>query len=166
MEPASNRGVSGLREIRYSRREIDTLVSALKNQPREAATLVILAGASTEQKTVAAETIAKQLQLNLVRVDLSTIVSKFIGETEKNIDRVFDDAARAGAVLLFDEGDALFGKGTDAPPSGDGSPAMRYLLQRIDAYSGIALMIVNDPKPAGEEATRLRRAKTVVVVDR
>lgn len=69
-------------------------------------------------------------------------------------------------MLLFDEGDALFGKGTEAPPSGDrdDSAAMRYLLQRIDAYAGIALMIVNDPKPAREGATRLRRANTVVVV--
>ena len=166
MEPGSHRGISNLREIRYSSRELETLVSALKDQPSEAATLVVLAGASREQKTSAAEAVAKQLQRDLVHVDLGTIVSKYIGETEKNIDRVFADAERAGAVLLFDEADALFGPRAEARPSGDraDSAAMRYLLQRIDAYSGIALMMVNDPKPVWEGATRLRRAKTVVVV--
>jgi SpoVK/Ycf46/Vps4 family AAA+-type ATPase len=154
-----------LGEIRYSSRELETLVSALKDQPSEAATLVVLAGASGEQKTITAEAIAKQLQRDLVRIDLRTIVSKYIAETEKNIDRVFADAERAGAVLLFDEADALFGSRTE-PPAGDrdGSAAMRYLLQRIDAYAGIALMIVNDQKPVWERATSLRRAKTVVVV--
>jgi SpoVK/Ycf46/Vps4 family AAA+-type ATPase len=166
MQPGSNRSGSGPREIRYSSGELERLVSALKDQPGEAATLVVLAGASGEQKTVTAEAIAKQLQLDLVRIDLKTVVSKYIAETEKNIDGVFADAERAGAVLLFDESDALFGNRTE-PRAGDrnDSAAMRYLLQRIDAYAGIALMIVNDAKPAREAATRLRRASIVVIAD-
>jgi SpoVK/Ycf46/Vps4 family AAA+-type ATPase len=167
MEPANKHGIRNVREVRYSSRELERLVSTLKDQPREAVTLVVLAGASKDQKTITAENIAKQLQLNLIRVDLSHVVSKYIGETEKNLDRVFDDASHAGAALLFDEADALFGKRAEVKPGGDryDSVEINCLLQHIDAYSGIVLMIVNDAAPAREGAKRLRRASTVVVLD-
>lgn len=166
-EPITNRGIRDLREMRYSSRELDRLVSTLKDEPREAVTLVILGGGSRDQKTITAEAIAKQLPWNLVRVDLSHVVSKHIGETEKNLDRVFDEASRAGAALLFDEADALFGRPTEVKPAGDryDSIEMNYLLQHIDAYSGIVLMIVNDAAPAREWTKRLRRASIVVVLD-
>jgi SpoVK/Ycf46/Vps4 family AAA+-type ATPase len=160
--------VVGVREIRYASRELDRLVSTLKDEPGEAATLVILSGASTDQKSVTAEAIATQLDRALVRVDLSAIVSKYIGETEKNLDRLFDDATRSGAVLLFDEADALFGNRSAVRPSGDrfASVETNDLLQRLDAFSGIVVLVVNDPKPAREQAAKLRRARTVVVLDR
>jgi SpoVK/Ycf46/Vps4 family AAA+-type ATPase len=156
-----------VREIRYASRELDRLASTLKDEPRETATLVILAGASADRKSATAEAIAKQLQRTVVRVDLHAVVSKYIGETEKHLDRLFDDAERADAVLLFDEADALFGKRSEVSPSGDrdDSVELNYLLQRLDAYSGIALLIVNDAKPAQGLATRLRRANTIVVLD-
>jgi SpoVK/Ycf46/Vps4 family AAA+-type ATPase len=166
-EPASKRGIRDVREMRYSSRELERLVSTLKDEPRDAVTLVVLAGTSKDQKAITAEAIAKQLQRNLFRVDLSHVVSKYIGETEKNLDRMFDDASRAGAALLFDEADALFGKRTEVKPAGDryDSIEMNALLHRIDANSGIVIMIVSDAAPAREGAKKLRRASTVVVLD-
>jgi SpoVK/Ycf46/Vps4 family AAA+-type ATPase len=100
-EPITNRGARDLRETGYSSLKVDRLVSMLKDEPREAVTLVILGGGSSEQKTITAEAIAKEIPTSLVHVDLSRVVSKYIGETEKNLDRVFADASRAGATLLF-----------------------------------------------------------------
>jgi ATP-dependent 26S proteasome regulatory subunit len=167
-EPITNRGVRDLREMRYSSLELDRLVSMLKDEPREAVTLVILGGGSSEQNTITAEAIAKELPTNLVRVDLRRVVSKYLGETEKNLDRVFADASSAGATLLFDEADALFGRRTEVQPAGDpyDSVEMSSLLQHVDAYSGIVLMIVNDASPVREWAGKLRRASTVVILDR
>ena len=167
-EPITSRGAKEVREMRYSSRELERLVSTLKEESNAAATLVILGGGSSDVKTNAAEAIAKQLPGNLIRVDLSRAVSKYTGETEKNIDRVFADAARAGAAVLFDEADALFGTRTTAEPAGDrdGSFEMSSVLQHVDAFAGIVLMIVNDADPAREWAKKLRRASTVVVLDR
>jgi SpoVK/Ycf46/Vps4 family AAA+-type ATPase len=164
-EPITNRAVRELREMRY---ELERLVTTLKDEPREAVTLVILGGGSRDQTTITAEAIAKQLSWALVRVDLRRVVSQHIGETEKNLDRVFDDASRARAVLLLDEAGALFGKRTEVKPSNDryDSPEIRALLRHVDVYSGIVLIIVNDAAPAREWAKRLRRASTVIVFDR
>lgn len=152
-------------ETRYAGHELARLVSGLKTAPRGSATLVILAGGSTEQKAATAESIAKQVSSNLFRVDLGQVVGKYIGETEKNLDRLFADAARTGAVLFFDEADALFGRRTDIPRASDHSDKaeMNYLLPRIDTYSGIVLVNVNDAGPTREWASRLRRARMVVV---
>ena len=167
-EPITSRRAKEVREIRYSSGELERLVSTLKDEPGEAATLVILGGGSRDQKTNTAEAIAKQLPGNVVRVDLSRAVSKYTGETEKNIDRVFADAARAGAAVLFDEADALFGTRTTAEPDGDRdrSLEMGSLLHHVDAFAGIVLLMVNDADPAREWAKNLRRASTVVVLDR
>jgi SpoVK/Ycf46/Vps4 family AAA+-type ATPase len=152
-------------ETRYAGHELARLVSSLKSAPRGSATLVILAGGSTDQKTTTAESIATQLASNLVRVDLGQVVSKFIAETEKNLDRVFAEGARTGAVLLFDESDALFGRRTDMAQASRHSEEleMNQLLPRIDAYSGIVLFSVSDAGRTGAWAARLRHARTVVV---
>ncbi|MCG8365038.1 MAG: ATP-binding protein [Pseudanabaenales cyanobacterium] len=105
----------------------------------------LFVGESGTGKTLAAEVLANELNLNLYRIDLSTVVSKYIGETEKNLRRVFDAAETGGAILLFDEADALFGKRSDVKDSHDRYANMEvaYLLQRIEAYRGLAILTTN-----------------------
>lgn len=93
-------------------------------------------------KTMAAEVIADSLGADLYRVDLSKIVSKYIGETEKHLARVFDAAEQTGAVLLFDEADALFGKRSEVKDSHDryANTAVSYFLQRLESHPGVAIM--------------------------
>jgi SpoVK/Ycf46/Vps4 family AAA+-type ATPase len=96
-------------------------------------------------KTMAAEVIANDLQLNLYRIDLSAVVSKYIGETEKNLRKLFDAAERGGAILFFDEADALFGKRSEVKDSHDryANIEINYLLQRMEAFSGLAILATN-----------------------
>lgn len=102
-------------------------------------------GPSGTGKTLAAEVIANELGLDLYRIDLSGVVSKYIGETEKNLRRIFDAAETAGAVLLFDEADALFGKRSDVRDSHDryANIEVSYLLQRMEEYRGLAILTTN-----------------------
>ncbi len=105
----------------------------------------LFAGASGTGKTMAAEVLAGVLRLDLYRIDLSSVVSKYIGETEKNLRSVFDEAENGGAILLFDEADALFGKRSDVKDSHDryANIEVSYLLQRMEAYSGLAILTTN-----------------------
>ena len=105
----------------------------------------LFAGTSGTGKTMAAEVLAGELNLDLYRIDLSTVVSKYIGETEKNLGKLFDAAESGGVILLFDEGDALFGKRTEASDSKDRYANMEvsYLLQRIESYNGLAIVTTN-----------------------
>ncbi|MEM6611648.1 MAG: ATP-binding protein [Cyanobacteria bacterium P01_C01_bin.72] len=105
----------------------------------------LFAGPSGTGKTTAAEVIAKELRLDLYRIDLSSVVSKYIGETEKNLRRVFDAAESGGAILLFDEADALFGKRSEVKDSHDrhANIEVSYLLQRMEAYRGLAILTTN-----------------------
>jgi hypothetical protein len=105
----------------------------------------LFAGSSGTGKTMAAEVIAAELQLDLYRIDLSALVSKYIGETEKNLRRVFDAAEGGAAVLLFDEADALFGKRSEVKDSHDryANLEISYLLQRMEAYQGLAVLTTN-----------------------
>lgn len=105
----------------------------------------LFAGASGTGKTLAAEVLASELQLDLYRIDLSSVVSKYIGETEKNLRRIFDAAETGGAILLFDEADALFGKRSEVKDSHDRYANMEvaYLLQRMEAYRGLAILTTN-----------------------
>ena len=105
----------------------------------------LFAGPSGTGKTLAAETIAAELRLDLLRIDLSAVVDKYIGETEKRLRRVFDAAEAGGAVLLFDEADALFGKRSEVKDSHDrhANIEVAYLLQRIEAYRGLAILTTN-----------------------
>jgi SpoVK/Ycf46/Vps4 family AAA+-type ATPase len=94
---------------------------------------------------MAAEVLAQELRLDLYRIDLSAVVSKYIGETEKNLRRIFDAAETGGAILLFDEADALFGKRTEVKDSHDrhANVEVSYLLQRMEAYQGLAILTTN-----------------------
>ncbi len=105
----------------------------------------LFSGASGTGKTMAAQAIAQCLQTEIFVVDLSQCVSKYIGESEKNLDVVFGDAERAGAVLLFDEADALFGKRSEVKDAHDryANIEVAYLLQRMEAYAGLAILTTN-----------------------
>ena len=105
----------------------------------------MFAGPSGVGKTMAAEVIARELDLNLYRIDLSQVISKYIGETEQNLRRVFDAAEAGGAVLFFDEADALFGKRSEVKDSHDryANIEISYLLQRMETYSGLAILATN-----------------------
>jgi len=105
----------------------------------------LFAGSSGTGKTMAAEVLANELRLDLYRIDLSAVVSKYIGETEKNLRRVFDAAEEGGAILLFDEADALFGKRTEVRDSHDryANIEVSYLLQRMESYRGLAILTTN-----------------------
>ncbi|MGC2403633.1 MAG: ATP-binding protein [Acidobacteriaceae bacterium] len=105
----------------------------------------LFAGESGTGKTLAAEVLAKDLGLDLYRIDLSAVVSKYIGETEKNLRQVFDAAEEGGVLLLFDEADALFGKRGEVKDSNDryANIEVGYLLQRMEAYQGLAILTTN-----------------------
>ncbi|WP_338846079.1 ATP-binding protein [Massilia sp. W12] len=105
----------------------------------------LFAGDSGTGKTMAAEVLARALDLHLYRIDLSQVVSKYIGETEKNLGRLFDAAESGGALLFFDEADALFGRRSEVKDSHDryANIEINYLLQRIEAFSGVALLATN-----------------------
>jgi len=115
------------------------------NETRGLGITALFAGPSGTGKTMAAEVIAGQLELDLYRVDLSAIVSKYIGETEKNLRRIFEAAEQGGAILLFDEADALFGKRSEVKDSHDryANVEVSYLLQRMETYRGVAILTTN-----------------------
>jgi hypothetical protein len=122
----------------------------------------LFAGASGTGKTMAGEVLAHELDLDLYRIDLSQVVSKYIGETEKNLRRVFDAAESGGAILLFDEADALFGKRTEVKDSHDryANIEVSYLLQRMEAYRGLAVLTTNMKEAI--DGAFLRRLRFVV----
>lgn len=122
----------------------------------------LFAGDSGTGKTMAAEVIANTLRLNLYRIDLSAVVSKYIGETEKNLRRLFDAAEDGGSILFFDEADALFGKRSEVKDSHDryANIEINYLLQRMEAYRGLAILASN--MKSALDTAFLRRLRFVV----
>ena len=122
----------------------------------------LFSGPSGTGKTMGAEALANDLHLDLYRIDLASVVSKYIGETEKNLRRVFDAADQSGAILLFDEADALFGKRSEVKDSHDryANIEVSYLLQRMEAYRGLAILTTN-MKTALDPAF-LRRLRFIV----
>jgi SpoVK/Ycf46/Vps4 family AAA+-type ATPase len=122
----------------------------------------LFAGESGTGKTMAAEVIANALHLNLYRIDLSAVVSKYIGETEKNLRRLFDVAEDGGAILFFDEADALFGKRSEVKDSHDryANIEINYLLQRMEAYRGLAILATN--MKSALDTAFLRRLRFIV----
>ncbi len=122
----------------------------------------LFSGPSGTGKTMAAEVLAGELRLDLYRIDLSSVVSKYIGETEKNLRRVFDAAEDGGTILLFDEADALFGKRSEVKDSHDryANIEVGYLLQRMEAYRGIAILTTN--LKSALDSAFLRRLRFIV----
>jgi hypothetical protein len=113
--------------------------------PRGLGLSALFCGPSGTGKTLAAEVLAAELRVDLYRIDLSQVVDKYIGETEKNLRRLFDAAEESGALLLFDEADALFGKRSEVRDSHDrhANIEVSYLLQRMEAYRGLAILTTN-----------------------
>ena len=119
---------------------------AKKSKPTEPSALVlVLSGSTALRRRKAAETLAAELKLDLFRVDLSAVVSKYIGETEKNLNYVFDKAAASSAILCFDEADALFGKRSKVKDARDryANAETAHFLQRIESHKGIVILTTN-----------------------
>jgi SpoVK/Ycf46/Vps4 family AAA+-type ATPase len=106
---------------------------------------MLFAGPSGTGKTMAAEIMAGELGLDLYKIDLSTVVSKYIGETEKNLARIFAEAETSDAILLFDEADALFGKRSEVKDSHDryANIEINYLLQKMEEHEGVVILATN-----------------------
>jgi AAA+ superfamily predicted ATPase len=122
----------------------------------------LFCGPSGTGKTMAAMGIARELDIQILRLDLSRVVSKYIGETEKNLDRVFTDAQASGAAILIDEADALLGKRSEVKDAHDryANIEVAYLLQRLEAYEGLAILTTNMRKNLDQAF--LRRLRFVV----
>jgi SpoVK/Ycf46/Vps4 family AAA+-type ATPase len=128
---------------------------------RAGATLLLFSGGGTG-KAKAAEALAKDLSRNLYRVNLGNVVSKYIGETEKNLQRLFRAAESDAAVLFFDEADAIFGKRSEVKDSHDryATIEINYLLQRLENYEGLAILATDR-----ENVTDILRCRIQFVVN-
>jgi SpoVK/Ycf46/Vps4 family AAA+-type ATPase len=117
---------------------------------------ILFAGPPGTGKTMAAEVIASELGLELYKIDLSTVVNKYIGETEKNLGRIFDEASNSNAILFFDEADALFGKRSEVKDAHDryANIEVSYLLQRMETYDGVTILATNLRANLDEAFTR------------
>jgi len=154
--------------------QIDEIVAAMNNLTRvhydwgtarawnEGGLAALFAGPPGTGKTMAAEAIAAELDLPLYRIDLSQVVNKYIGETEKNLRRLFDAADSADVILFFDEADALFGKRTEVKDAHDryANLEISYLLERMERFKGLAILATNRKKDLDEAF--LRRLRFVV----
>ncbi|MEM5774707.1 MAG: ATP-binding protein, partial [Anaerolineaceae bacterium] len=127
-----------------------------KKLASSAGVATLFAGPPGTGKTMAAEIIAHELGLDLYKIDLSSVVSKYIGETEKNISRIFSEAETSNAILFFDEADALFGKRSEVRDSHDryANIEISYLLQRMEAYDGVTILATNLRANLDEAFTR------------
>src|SRR3712207_6092988 len=116
----------------------------------------LFSGDSGTGKTMAAEVIAGELGLDLYTVDLATVVDKYVGETEKNLERIFTEAGGVNAVLLFDEADAVFGKRSEVKDAHDryANVESAYLLQRMETFDGLAILATNLRANIDEAFTR------------
>jgi Cdc6-like AAA superfamily ATPase len=123
---------------------------------------VLFAGLSGTGKTMSASVLARELNLDLYKIDLSSVVSKYIGETEKNLNRIFDEAEYASAILFFDEADALFGKRSEVKDAHDrySNIEVAFLLQRIEQFSGLAILATNISRNI--DAAFVRRLQHIV----
>jgi hypothetical protein len=146
----------------YSRSQVYEAWGYSRKMNRGLGISALFAGESGTGKTMAAEVIANELNLDLYRIDLSAVVSKYIGETEKNLRRLFDAAEDGGAILFFDEADALFGKRSEVRDSHDryANIEINYLLQRMEGYRGLAILATN-MKGALDQAF-MRRIRFIV----
>ena len=140
------------------RAQTDTAVSATRATSVTA--LFVASDRATAMKATAM--LANELGQDVYRVDLGQVVSKYVGETEKNLSRVFDEAQRAGAVLFFDEADALFGALTDVKDAHDryANLDISYVLERLEQYQGLAILATN--RRANLDEAFMRRVRHVV----
>ncbi len=158
--------VSLRRVVAFVRAKCDARAQGMGNRKlaRAKGVRVLLTGKNRAGALVTAQTLARDLGMDLYRIDLSHVVSKYIGETEKNLRRVFDAAETGGAILFFDEADALFGKRTEVKDSHDryANIELNYLLQRIEDYEG--LVILSTKRRGSLDNAFLRRLHFVIRV--
>jgi len=130
-------------------RAIAALLRTTINERSGAGISALFAGPPGTGKTMAAEVLARDLNLALYRIDLSSLVGKYIGETEKNLRGVFEAAEQGGAILLFDEADALFGKRSEVKDSHDryANVEVGFLLQQMEAFRGLTILTSNGATP-------------------
>ena len=151
--------VAMLREIVATVHERDRVLEEWGVGQKLASSLgvtILFSGPPGTGKTMAAEVIAAELGLDLYKIDLSTIVSKYIGETEKNLERIFSEAQSSNAILFFDEADAIFGKRSEVKDAHDryANIEISYLLQRMEAYNGVTILATNLRANLDEAFTR------------
>jgi SpoVK/Ycf46/Vps4 family AAA+-type ATPase len=152
-------------------RQINEIVQAMRSLTRvhyewgtarvwnESGLAVLFCGAPGTGKTMAAEALAATLALPIYRIDLSQVVNKYIGETEKNLAKIFDAADASDSILLFDEADSLFGKRTEVKDAHDrfANIEISYLLERMERFKGLAILATNRRKDLDEAFTRRLR---------
>ncbi|MFE2876966.1 ATP-binding protein [Streptomyces roseus] len=148
-----------LRELAVRARHRDQVLGEWGMRPgggRGRGVIALFAGSSGTGKTMSAEVVAADLGMDLYVVDLSTVVDKYVGETEKNLERIFTEASAVNAVLLFDEADAIFGKRSEVKDAHDKHANMEsaYLLQRMESFDGIAILTTNLRANLDEAFTR------------
>lgn len=163
MDPASD--VSPLilpDELKQQLHQITGHVRQQQIDRRALGVCVLFIGENIPGRTMATRVLAKELQRDLYCVDLSRVVSKYIGETEKNLQKLFDAAQETSAILLFDQADDLFGKRTEVDDTRDryANIEISYLLQRMENFSGVAILTINSKTTAYE--TYLRRIQYVI----
>ncbi|MBI4000369.1 MAG: AAA family ATPase [Nitrospira defluvii] len=131
---------------------------------RPSVSVVVLSGSTPLRRSKAAELVAEELQLDLAKVNLSSVVSRYVGETEKNINRVFDEAERSGSILFFDGADALFG--TQRAGKGDtghyADAGAAHLLQRIEAHKGLVILTTNGESRIDQALSRQAQVSLLV----
>jgi len=139
-------------------------VRRAKNSKVTSAAVLFLSGSTALRRRKAAETLAETLMVDLFRVDLSAVVSQYIGETEQNLNAVFDKAEASGAILFFDEADALFGTGSNANDAHDqyANAETAHFLQRIESHNGIVILTTNGKQRIDQAFPP--RAQVVVMV--
>lgn len=131
---------------------------------RPTVAVVVLSGSTPLRRNKAAELVAEELQLDLAKVNLSSVVSRRVGETEKNINRVFDEAERSGSILFFDEADALFGRrgaGKDGV-SHYADAGAAHLLQRIEAHKGLVILTTDGKSRIDQALSRQAQVSMMV----
>jgi SpoVK/Ycf46/Vps4 family AAA+-type ATPase len=148
-----------LREIALRARHRARVLDEWRMRPgggRGRGVTALFAGDSGTGKTMSAEVIAGDLGLDLYAVDLSSVIDKYVGETEKNLERIFSEAAGVNAVLLFDEADAIFGKRSEVRDAHDryANVESAYLLQRMESFDGLAILATNLRANLDEALTR------------
>lgn len=141
----SSKQTEMFRQIAQATRESGVSSGRRKVASDSSGVVAVFSGSSGTGKTMAAEVIARELRTSLVRVNLNRVVSTYIGETEKNLSRVFDTARKKGAVLLFDEADALFGKRSEVKDSHDryANIEVSAVVRKFEAYRGLVILSSN-----------------------
>jgi len=149
--------------LQYQSNEFHELASMLRQQKiNHLNTMLVFTGMGSAALQTAAKRLASDLGRSLFRIDLNTVVSKYIGETEKNLERLLARAERAQSVLLFDEADSLFGKRSEIHDTHDRYANLdtNYLLEMLERYKGVVVLITD---PAGKIIKRKSKGRRVLV---